>query len=119
MKYALYVLVAVLAVAAGVCWQWTYTPPPATVPVFRLPIDDAFDFKNPGKVVVVGTIAEGEVRPGDHLKIKGHSGEISVEVEAMEAFGIPLSVGQAGKTVGIKLIGAMKEQVGKDAVLVR
>ena len=82
-------------------------------------IDDAFALKVPGKVVVVGKIAEGEVRPGDRLKIKQGNDEIAVEVEALEAFGSPVSVGRSGSNIGIMLVGATKEQIAPGATLVR
>jgi selenocysteine-specific translation elongation factor len=121
MKYAPYVVVAIVVVAIGawVCWQWIRSQPaPASAP-FRMPIDDAFALKVPGKVVVVGKIAEGEVRPGDHLKIKRENDEIPVEVEGLEAFGAPVSVGRTGNNIGIMLDGATKEQIVAGAILVR
>ena len=110
MKYIPYVLVAIVVIGIGawVCWQWMHSQPnePSAASVsFRMPIDDAFALKVPGKVVVVGKIAEGEVRPGDRLKIKHGNEEIAVEVEALEAFGAPVSVGRTGSNIGIMLIG--------------
>ncbi len=121
MKYAPYILgaIVVVGVAIWAYWNWIRSQPPTTSPAFRMPIDDAFELKVPGKVVVVGKIAAGEVRPGDRLKIKGQNEEISVEVEALEAFGEPITVGRTGKNVGIMLIGATKEQIMQGAMLVR
>jgi selenocysteine-specific translation elongation factor len=124
MKCASYVVVAIVVIGIGawVCWQWMRSQPAQPAPAsasFRMPIDDAFALKVPGKVVVVGKIAEGEVRPGDRLKIKHGDDEISVEVEALEAFGAPVSVGRAGSNIGIMLIGATKEQIVAGAILSR
>ena len=124
MKYAPYVLIAIVAIAIGAwaCWQWMRSQPAQHNPVstsFRMPIDDAFALKVPGKVVVVGKIAEGEVRPGDRLKIKHGNDEIAVEVESLEAFGAPVSVGRSGSVIGIMLVGATKEQISPGATLFR
>jgi selenocysteine-specific translation elongation factor len=86
---------------------------------FRMPIDDAFALKIPGKVVVVGKIAEGEVRRGDRLKVKNGKDEIVVEVEGLEAFGAPVSIGRTGNNIGIMLVGVTKDQIGSGATLVR
>jgi selenocysteine-specific translation elongation factor len=124
MKYAPYALVTIVVIAIGawVCWQRMRSQPaqPAAVSAsFRMPIDDAFALKVPGKVVVVGKIEEGEVRPGDHLKIKNANDEILVEVEALEAFGAPVAIGRTGSNIGIMLIGATKEQIVAGAILSR
>ncbi len=124
MKYAPYVLVAIVVIAIGtwVCWQWMRSqsaPPTPASTSFRMLIDDAFALKVPGKVVVVGKIAEGEVRPGDRLKIKQGNDEIAVEVEGLEAFGSPVSVGRSGSKIGIMLVGATKDQIASGATLVR
>lgn len=86
---------------------------------FRMPIDDIFALKEHGKVVVVGTIAEGEVRPRDHLIIKSKDQELKVEVEALEAFGESVPVGRQGKKIGIMLRGANKDEIPPDATVVR
>lgn len=86
---------------------------------FRMPIDDAFALKLPGKVVVVGVIAEGEVRPGDHLTIQCPYSRINVQVEGLEAYHKPLRVAKRGDRVGLMLIGATKEQICSGAVLVK
>ena len=124
MKYAPYVIAAIVFVGIGAwfCWQWMRSqsaPPTPASTAFRMPIDDAFALKVPGKVVVVGKVAEGEVRPGDRLKIKHGNDEIPVEVEALEASGSPVSVGRSGSNIGIMLVGASKEQVLSGATLVR
>ena len=53
---------------------------------FRMPVDDAFALKVPGKVVVVGVVAEGEVRPGARLVLRAAAAELPVTVEALEAY---------------------------------
>ena len=86
--------------------------------LFRMPIDDAFALKVPGKVVVVGVVADGEVRPGARLVLRTAAAELPVTVEALEAFNKPLEAARRGERVGIMLVGATKEQVGSEAVLV-
>ena len=83
-----------------------------------MPIDDAFALKVPGKVVVVGVVAEGEVRPGARLVLRTTAAELPVTVEALEAHHRALQVARRGEPVGIMLAGASKEQVGPGAVLV-
>ena len=121
MKLAPYLFIAfaVIAVAVGGFRYWSRQPTDLRSAAFRMPIDDAFALTVAGKVVVVGKIVEGEVRPGDRLTIKLQTGDIAVEVEALEAFGEPISVGQSGKNIGVLLVGASKQQISPGAILVR
>ena len=84
---------------------------------FRMPVDDAFALKVPGKVVVVGVVADGEVRPGDRLVLRAAGAEVPVTVEALEAHHQPVRAARRGDRVGVMLIGADKAQVGHGAVL--
>jgi selenocysteine-specific translation elongation factor len=82
-----------------------------------MPVDDAFALKVLGKVVVVGVVADGEVRPGDRLVLRASAAEVPVTVEALEAHHRPLQVARRGDRVGVMLVGADKAQVGHGAVL--
>ena len=124
MKCAPYVIVTIviLAVAVWAYWGWSRKetkPALAALTPFLMPIDDAFALQVQGKVVIVGKIIAGEVRPGDRLTVKLQNDEISVEVEALEAFGKPIAMGRSGENVGIMLIGVTKEQIRVGASLVR
>ena len=85
---------------------------------FRMPIDDAFALQVPGKVVVVGVVADGEVRVGARLLLRTATAKLPVTVEALEGHDRPLQAAGRGERVGIMLDGASKEQVGPGAVLV-
>lgn len=84
---------------------------------FRMPIDDVFALKMPGKVVVVGVVADGEVRPGDRLVLRAAAAEVPVRVEALEAYHQPIQAARCGDRVGVMLVGVDKAQVGHGAVL--
>ena len=84
---------------------------------FRMRVNDAFALKVPGKVVVVGIVADGEVRPGDRLVLRTAAAEAPVTVEALEANHKLLRAARRGDQVGIMLVGADKVQVGPGAVL--
>jgi selenocysteine-specific elongation factor len=88
-----------------------------SAPPFRMPVDDAFALKVSCKLVVVGVVAAGEVRPGARLVLRAAGAELPVTVEALEAYHRPLRVARRGDRVGVMLIGVEKEQVGPGAVL--
>jgi selenocysteine-specific translation elongation factor len=81
-------------------------------------VDDAFALKQAGKVVVVGVVAEGEVRPGAQLLLRAGAGELQVTAEALEASHLPLHVARQGDRIGILLVGATKEQITAGTILV-
>lgn len=119
MKYAAVGAVALVLIGV-VAWLWRGRlgeQGRASSMSFYLPVDEAFALKQPGKVVVVGVVAEGEVRPGVRLVLRSVAGDRQVTVEALEAFGQPLQVARQGDRVGLILLGASKEQVGPGAVL--
>jgi selenocysteine-specific elongation factor len=80
-------------------------------------IDEVFALNQPGKVVVVGVVADGEVKPGERLSLRATGDDVRVTVEAIEANHKPLQVASRGDRVGIMLAGAEKAQVGHGAVL--
>jgi selenocysteine-specific translation elongation factor len=84
---------------------------------FRMPVDGVFALKTPGKVVVVGVVADGEVRRGDRLVLRAGEASVPVAVEALEAHHKPVQSARRGDQVGVLLAGVDKAQVGDNAVL--
>jgi selenocysteine-specific translation elongation factor len=119
MKYLALALLLIL-ICAVAAWflrgKSRNASPPATQ--FHMPIDDVFAIKSISKVVVVGIVAEGEVRPGDRLLIRSGSQERSVTVEALERIDQPLKIARKGEQVAVMLIGADKDQISAGAILV-
>jgi len=85
---------------------------------FRMPVDDGFALMVPGKVMVVGVVADGEVRPGARLVLETATAKLPVTVESLEAHQRPLQVARRGQRVGILLVGVDKAQIGPGSVLV-
>jgi selenocysteine-specific translation elongation factor len=83
-----------------------------------MPIDDAYALKVPGKVVVVGIVAEGRVAPETQLLLRSGPVEVPVTVEAIEVDHQPRQAAQRGDRVGILLVVTVKDQVGVGAELV-
>jgi selenocysteine-specific translation elongation factor len=84
---------------------------------FRMPVDDAFALKVPGKVVVVGVVADDEVRPGDRLVLRTTAAEVPVTVEALETHHKPLRAARRDDRIGVMLVGVDKAQVEHGAML--
>lgn len=85
---------------------------------FRMPIDDVFKLTIPNKVVVVGVIQEGSVKPGMKLAINAGGEIIPVKVEGIEkGLSNPVNYAQAGDNVGILLAGISKEQISPGDLL--
>ena len=97
--------------------NWCRGKETSTAP-FRMPVDDAFGLTVPNKVVVVGVVAEGELRPGIDLLLQTESHELTVTAEALEANHRRLKLARQGDRVGVMLAGAVKEQVAAGAFLV-
>jgi selenocysteine-specific elongation factor len=68
----------------------------------RLPIDRAFHLKGLG-VVITGTLAQGQVRPGDELELLpgGHE----ARVRSVQVHGAAREVAAAGERVSLQLAG--------------
>ena len=79
--------------------------------IFDMPIDDAFKLKVAGRVVVVGVVAAGEIRPGMDLRIRTPETTIPVKVIALEAFHQPLKYAHVGDNVAALLDGVERDQV--------
>jgi selenocysteine-specific elongation factor len=69
---------------------------------FRLPIDRAFSLPGIG-LVVTGTIASGEVSPGDRLMLSPRGTEI--RVRGMHAHNRPIEHASAGERCALNLVG--------------
>jgi translation elongation factor EF-Tu-like GTPase len=82
-----------------------------------MPIDDVCTAPLIGKVVVTGVVADGEVRPGDRLVLRGGELELPVTVEGLEAQGRPVGAGRRGDRIGVLLCGVAKIRVGTGVVL--
>jgi len=52
------------------------------------------------------------------LYVKTGSGQIQVSIEALEAYHKPQERAKAGDRIGIMLVGASKEQISPDDLLV-
>lgn len=65
-----------------------------------MPVDDAFALRVPDKVVVVGVMADGEVRSGDRLLLRTATAEWPVIVESLEAYHQPIRVARRGVSGG-------------------
>lgn len=91
--------------------------PNETPMIFRVPIDDVFDIRGRG-VVVVGVIESGTVRVGERLQVKGRLPPVRVSVAAMEKFQKPnVEEAGAGEQVGVQLEGITRDQVKAGDVL--
>ena len=67
---------------------------------FLMSVEDAFEIQMPGKAVVVGVVAQGEVRPGAYLVLRRSAAEaLPVIVEALEAHCRPVKVARRGDRV--------------------
>lgn len=69
----------------------------------RLPIDRAFHLKGLG-VVVTGSLASGQVRPGDRLELLPGGGE--VRVRSVQVHGESRELAAAGERTALQLTGA-------------
>ena len=89
-------------------------------PGFSLTVQEVFYIKPPvDRVILVGTITEGFLRPGDSLVVKCQGGDVPVVVEAIEHPSGPMQKAQKGQQVGVKLAGIGKEQAAQGDLVVR
>ena len=77
-----------------------------TVGHFRLPIDRAFSLPGIG-LVVTGTVAAGEVAPGDHLLLSPSG--VEVRVRGIHAHNRPIDKAAAGERCALNLAGNFPE----------
>src|SRR5438067_4077088 len=73
---------------------------------FRIPIDRAFSLSGIG-LVVTGTVAAGEVAPGDHLVLSPRG--IEVRVRGIHAHNRPIEKASAGERCALNLAGSFPE----------
>ena len=63
-----------------------------------------------GRIGVTGVrITEGELRVGDTIHVKGHTSELTQQIESMQVGGQSLEVVRAGDDVGIKTLKHARE----------
>jgi selenocysteine-specific elongation factor len=76
----------------------------------RLPIDRAFHLRGLG-VVVTGTLASGEVRPGDTLEVLPRGQR--ARVRSIQVHGQPREAAEAGERTSLQLSGVALEELGR------
>ena len=84
---------------------------------FLLAVEGVYSIEGLG-TVVTGVIEQGQVRTGDKVEVLGYGDAIESVVTGVEEFHKPLTVGVAGKNVGVRLRGVKAEQVQRGQVLV-
>ena len=70
-----------------------------------------FYVEKTGRVIVVGFVASGSVKPGDRLTVRDGAASVPVTVERLEHPERSMSVAREGDQVGLMLHGVGKEQV--------
>jgi translation elongation factor EF-Tu-like GTPase len=88
--------------------------PPVTQSKFTFTVEEVFYIKSPvDRVILVGTIRDGAVHPGDKATVHCRSGSVSVTVEGIERFKQgDLPEAAKGQQVGLRLMGITKDQPG-------
>ena len=76
----------------------------------RLPLDRAFHLKGLG-VVVTGTLASGEVRPGDTLEVLPRGQR--ARVRSVQVHGQSRETAEAGERTSLQLTGVTLEELGR------
>ena len=76
----------------------------------RLPLDRAFHLKGLG-VVVTGTLASGEVRPGDTLEVLPRGQR--TRVRSVQVHGQSRETAEAGERTSLQLTGVALEELGR------
>jgi translation elongation factor EF-1alpha len=86
-----------------------------TKPTFQFTVEEVFYIKPPvDRVILVGTVLEGTVTPGEHAIVECRTGPVSVVVEGIE--GIQegnIRQANKGEQVGLKLRGITQKQASK------
>jgi GTPase len=67
---------------------------------FRMPVNGALHVKSVGRVVAVGLIAQGSVKPGDKLFVRSRLGSFPVVVKKLEHPTQQLAIARAGQIKG-------------------
>ncbi|MFL6200355.1 MAG: selenocysteine-specific translation elongation factor [Thermoanaerobaculia bacterium] len=76
----------------------------------RLPLDRAFHLKGLG-VVVTGTLASGEVRPGDTLEVLPRGQK--ARVRSVQVHGRPREAAEAGERTSLQVTGVALEELAR------
>jgi len=77
---------------------------------FRLRVDKVLYVENSSRVIVVGFVTHGSVKPGAHLTLRHGAASIPVTVERLEHPERRMTVAREGDQVGLILHGAGKDQ---------
>ena len=96
------------AVLAALAHTLDGIPPRASAGKVRLPVDRAFSVEGFG-TVVTGTLWQGEIRPGDRLRVEpgGHD----VRVRNVEVHGEKVEVAHPGQRTAVALHGVERDEV--------
>jgi translation elongation factor EF-Tu-like GTPase len=88
---------------------------PAKMAAFQFTIEEIFYIKPPlDRVILVGTIEEGQVRVGESLTVQCRNGPVSAIVEGIEAFQKgEIQQANKGQQVGLRMKGLTKDQPAK------
>ena len=78
---------------------------------FRLKVDEVFYITTIDRVVVVGIVTSGSVKPGDRLIVRSGSTDVAVTVERLEHPQRTMKSAGTGDQVGLVLQGIRKDQV--------
>lgn len=109
---AVVVILSVLVIAKEFLRRQTVTE--AARIGFQFSVEEAFYIKPPvDRVILVGLVDEGTVRPGDALVVMAMSGPIDVVVDRIEVFRQSEGAASAtkGQQVGLRLVGINQQQV--------
>src|SRR5262245_50248768 len=84
-------------------------------PTFRFTVEAVFYIRPPvDRVILVGTVQEGTVKPGDLANVECKTGPVSVVVESIEASKQgEIKQANKGDQVALKLRGITSDQPGK------
>ena len=86
-----------------------------TQPTFQFTVEEVFYIKPPvDRVILVGTVQDGTVKPRDTATVECKSGPVSVVVETVEAIKQgEIKQANKGDQVALKLRGISKDQASK------
>jgi selenocysteine-specific translation elongation factor len=87
--------------------------------LFRLMVEHVFYIIPIDRVVVVGTVSLGDVKPGDKLIVRSGYTDIPVTVERLDHPNRKLESAATGDQVGLVLAGIRKDQVRSGNLVLR
>ena len=103
-----------LFLIAAMCGCRSETPP-MPQPTFQFTVEEVFYIKPPvDRVILVGTVQEGTVKPGESATVECKAGPVSVVVETVEAFKEgEIKQANKGDQVALKVRGITRDQPWK------